>query len=83
MNNHLSFNGGAYYSIQLQGVLDQNWANQFGDLKVVTFHSTESPRPPVTTIIGSVVDQAALAGFLNLVYDLGVPLLSVTYLGDY
>ena len=82
MENHLSFNSGAFYSIQLQGVLDQNWANQFGSLKVLTFESNDSHRPPVTTVIGEVVDQAALAGFLNLVYDLGIPLLSVTYLGD-
>jgi hypothetical protein len=82
MENNLSFNSGAVYSIQLQGFLDQNWANQFGSLKVLTFQSNDPQRPPVTTVIGEVVDQAALAGFLNFVYDLGIPLLSVTYLGD-
>lgn len=81
MKNHLSFTSGAYYSIQLQGILGQNWADQFGNLKVLTFHSNDTHRPPVTTVVGEVVDQAALAGFLNLVYDLGMPLLSVTYLG--
>jgi hypothetical protein len=82
MENRLSFTSRAYYSIQLQGVLEQIWANQFGSLEVLTFHSTDSQRPPVTTVVGEVVDQAALAGFLNFVYDLGMPLLSVTYLGD-
>ena len=31
----------------------------------------------VTALVGTVVDQAALMGILNLVYDLGMPLLSV------
>jgi hypothetical protein len=81
MSDSLSIHGKAYYSIQLQGALDQNWADQFGDLKAITFHAKESFRSPVTTIVGEVFDQAALLGLLNLVYDLGLPLLSVTYLG--
>ncbi len=81
MNDSPSIDGKAYYSIQLQGALDQNWADQFGDLKAITFQAKESFRSPVTTIVGEVFDQAALLGLLNLVYDLGLPLLSVTYLG--
>ncbi len=81
MARRLSHDGSAYYSIQLQGILDQSWADNFGNLKVQTFSSNDSHRPPVTTVVGEVVDQAALAGLLNLVYDLGLPLLSVTYLG--
>jgi hypothetical protein len=36
----------------------------------------------LTTLTGVVKDQAALAGILNLVYDLGMPLMSVEYLGS-
>ena len=36
-----------------------------------------APGAPVTVLQGDVVDQAALLGILNLVYDLGLPLLSV------
>ena len=81
MNSSLSLNGIAYYSIQLRGILDQDWADPFGDLRVFTTFIQESERAPVTTIVGGVADQAALSGFLNLVYSLGLPLLSVTYLG--
>ncbi len=81
MTNKLSIDSKAYYSIQLQGILDQNWADQFGNLRVLTFPSTDAKRPPLTTVVGEVLDQAALSGFLNLVYDLGLPLISVTYLG--
>lgn len=80
MGKKLTHDCGAFYTIQLQGILDQNWADQYGDLKVLLYHSEDSHKPPVTTVVGAVVDQAALMGFLNLAYDLGMPLLSVTYL---
>lgn len=81
MSDRISIDSGAYYSIQLQGVLDQGWADQFGELKVSTYRSVNNRQPPVTTVVGEVVDQAALAGFLDLVYNMRLPLLSVTYLG--
>jgi len=81
MNNDLSPNGAAIYSIQIQGILDQHWTRRFGDMQVHTAHTGEGSRPPVTTVVGEVADQAALAGLLDLAYSLGMPLLSVTYLG--
>lgn len=81
MNESLSLISGAYYSIQFQGILDQKWAEQFGDMQVCTTHASQDSRPPVTTVVGALVDQAALTGLLNLAYSLGMPLLSVTYLG--
>ncbi len=82
MNNHLSLHNSAYYSIQLAGLLDQGWAEHYGDLQVQTTVLPEQRRTPVTTITGEVRDQAALAGLLNLVSTLGMGLLSVNYLGQ-
>jgi hypothetical protein len=82
MKKELSINSGAIYSVQLQGVLDQSWVDQFGSLQAQTFQGGDPGRPPVTTVVGQVADQAALAGLLNLAYSLGMPLLSVTYLGS-
>ncbi|MFN2141955.1 MAG: hypothetical protein ACK2U5_15830 [Candidatus Promineifilaceae bacterium] len=76
----LTHDCGAFYTIQLQGILDQNWVDQYGDFNVLTIHSEDAHQPPVTIVVGTVVDQAALMGFLNLVYDLGMPLLSVAHL---
>ena len=81
MSEHLSIDSGAFYSIQLQGSLDQSWADNYGNLKVVTYQGADNSRPPVTTVVGEIVDQAALSGLLSLAYSLGLPLLSVTYLG--
>jgi hypothetical protein len=82
MNNILSLDDSAYYSIQIQGVLDQDWADQFGDLKVYITQPQKTSRTAVTTIVGRVTDQAALAGLLNLAYNMRLPLLSVSYLGE-
>lgn len=82
MNNHVSLDQGAFYSIQMVGILSQSWAEQYGDLQVEIYHAPDQEQPPVTTISGEIRDQAALSGLLNLVYSLGLPLLSVSYLGQ-
>lgn len=81
MHTHPTVYGSAFYSIQLQGILDPDWAEEFGKLKVITVRDQDSGQEPVTTLIGQVTDQAALAGLLNLANSLGLPLLSVTFLG--
>ena len=43
----------------------------------------EADETPVTTLLGKLVDQAALMGVLNTLYDYyHCPLLSVEYLGS-
>jgi hypothetical protein len=75
----LSIDTPATYCIRFQGLLNPSWAFEFGHMRIE--HTRNAGEPPVTTMTGRVVDQAALAGILNLVYDLGYPLLSVKYLG--
>ena len=77
----LSLNSRARYSIQLQGVLDPNWADRIGGMQVINCGAESRSDTPLTILIGDVLDQAALAGVLSTVYMLGLPLLSVTYLG--
>jgi hypothetical protein len=74
----LSLDGRATYRITLQGLLDLSWADELGNLRVR--HTYKTGKAPVTTLTGEVADQAALSGVLNLVYSLGFPLISVTYL---
>ena len=38
---------------------------------------TKGDEPPVTTLYGELVDEAALAGVLSALYDLGYSLQSV------
>ena len=67
------------YQIKFQGVLDAAWADVFEDLTL--FVEEFDARPPITTLVGPVADQAALRGMLNQLWDLNLTLLSVTRVG--
>ena len=77
----LSITSRARYAVKLQGVLDPSWADRLGGMKIVNLGVDGPGNSPVTILTGDVADQAALAGILNTVYMLGLPLLSVTFLG--
>ena len=62
------------YEIRLQGELDARWATWFDGLTLT--HVGDGS----TLIHGPVADQAALHGLLQKVRDMGLPLISVTYL---
>jgi len=55
----------------MQGHLDDQWAEWFDGMTIIT-------QPDGTTILtGPVADQAALQGLLRRIADLGMTLLSV------
>ena len=64
------------YQIQVQGRLSQTWADYLGSMAVSVSGESEGV---VTTLSGQVMDQAALMGLLNSLYDLGFSLLSVEH----
>jgi len=64
--------GQAVYQIRVQGRLDERWSDWFSGLTV----TVESENPLVTTMVG-VIDQAALRGILNKIWDLNLALISV------
>ncbi len=57
--------------IRLDGQLDARWADWFDGMALVPHDDG------TTTLVGSVVDQAALHGLLRRVGDLGMTLISV------
>jgi hypothetical protein len=59
------------YAIRVQGHLDARWAGWFEG-------SALARQSDGTTVITSAVDQAGLHGLLQLLRDLGLPLLSLT-----
>lgn len=60
------------YRIRVQGKLDDCWSEWFSGLTI----TVESESPPVTELIG-VIDQPALRGILNKIWDLNLALVSV------
>lgn len=61
-----------YYEITISGHLDQCWSERFAGLKLT--HLEENK----TLLAGSLPDQAALHGLLELIRDLNLKLISVT-----
>lgn len=64
----------ARYRLCLQGRITTDWTDWLSDL-AVDYQSNGAG--VITSITGTVSDQAALFGCLSFVRDLGVPLLSV------
>lgn len=62
------------YEIRVQGVLSESWSERLSGMRIVV--STEEDNP-VTLLSGHLVDQAALMGVMNTLYDLRLPILSV------
>ena len=68
--------GPGRYEIRIKGHLDARWAAWFDGLALA--HGSDG----TTVLDGPVADQAALHGLLQKIRDLGLPLISVTALGD-
>ena len=63
------------YQIRIKGHLGDEWVDWFEGLTITLEDNGE------TLLTGPVIDQAALHGLLKKVRDLGMPLISVNYIG--
>ena len=68
----------ATYEIKVPGHFDESWSDWVGGMTITVEH--ESNKAPVTTLTGTVADQAALQGVLRRLYSLGLPLISVNWI---
>jgi len=78
----LHFDTPAKYSIRVAGLLDNSWSDLLGGMTVINTEDEESGVEAVTTLTGPLIDQAALLGVLNALYNMHYSLLSVEYLGS-
>lgn len=67
----------ARYRLQLQGRLSADWSDWLTDV-AITYEG--DGQFVVTTITGTVRDQAGLFGLLSFVRDLGAPLIAVEWI---
>ena len=74
----VSFDTAGIYQIGVQGILDESWSDRLRGVEIRV--QSRPDQPPVTLLTGRFVDQAALAGVLGTLYDLGYPLLKVELL---
>jgi hypothetical protein len=80
INQKLTLDQPATYQIKVPGHLDESWSEWAGGMTITV--ESEGDGPPVTTLTGVVVDQAALQGLLRRLYSLGLPLISVNWVGS-
>jgi hypothetical protein len=76
--NPIIFDCPANYQIIVQGQIDPGWSDRLEGMTIC--QATTDADPPVTTLEGELGDQTALAGVLNTLYELHLPLLSVNRL---
>jgi hypothetical protein len=72
----LPFDSPALYRIVVQGRIDATWSDRLEGMKICL--SAETVDSQVTTSLeGELSDQAALAGVLNTLYEMHLPVISV------
>ena len=64
----------ASYRIKIRGMIPDSWSDRLGDMTIV--EST----PEGMTLEGRLPDQAALAGVLDTLFSLNLPILEVSCL---
>ncbi len=77
IDQRLSLHKPATYRIRVQGQLDESWSPRLGGMAICT--TTTLEQGLVTTLEGMLLDQAALAGVLDVLYSLGLPMIAVEY----
>ena len=65
------------YRIRVRGRLDHSWSERLAGMTVTTTGGRDTAE--TTLLEGQLLDQADLAGVLNALYDLQLPLISVEY----
>ena len=78
--NGLKLETPATYRIRVQGLLDASWSDRLSGMAISRIKTDY--KAPVTMLVGHLTDQAALAGVLNALYNLHLPLLSVENLDE-
>ena len=72
----------ADYTIRVAGILDQRWSDYLSGMTISTEVSGVEGHAAISTLKGRLVDQAALLGVLNALYDYQYPLLTLEYVLD-
>ncbi|MBW1788992.1 MAG: hypothetical protein JRK53_20655 [Deltaproteobacteria bacterium] len=79
-NQGLKLETPATYRIRVQGHLDSSWSDRLGGMAITQIIAEDKTK--ATILVGHLRDQAALAGVLNALYGLHMPLLSVENLDE-
>ena len=70
-----AFDTASTYCIRVQGRLDERWSNRLGGMAIES--EQDAGKESVTNLTGTIIDQPALAGVLDSLFNLGLTLVSV------
>ena len=70
----------AHYRVRVLGAVSKTYCDIFGDMTIE--EESDAGQQPVTTLTGQYLDQAALMGALNFLYDRRLPLLLVEHIPE-
>ena len=71
----LKFDGPAVYRIRVRGRVPASWSSRLEGMAITVYSADTGPC--VTSLVGELSDQADLAGVLNTLYGLHLPVLAV------
>ena len=74
-NSTLKINTPAIYHIKVHGKLSGSWSDSLSGMNITNYKQDGN----ITTLVGKLKDQAALAGVLQTLYELHFPILLVEY----
>ena len=80
VKENLDLISGARYRISVKGFLDASWSERFSDMRIS--NQTDGIISPLAVLEGSVMDQTELIGVLNNIYEMHLPLVSVSFLDN-
>jgi hypothetical protein len=77
----IRFQKTAIYEIVVKGKLEKSWSEKPGGMQITV---QDSPvKGPISTLVGKITDQPALAGALNALVDAHLTIVSVNALKRY
>ena len=76
MNVPLKIDRPAFYHIEVQGTIRTRWSEYLGGVDISVHDDADNP---YTVLEGVLLDQAALMGVLNNLYNFGFPLIMVIH----
>ena len=71
----IHYDSPAIYQISVQGRIDSTWSDRLEGMSICLV--TAEADSQITTLVGELTDQAALAGVLNTLYELHLTVISV------
>jgi hypothetical protein len=79
VHQKLNLDQPAAYKIKVPGRLDEYLSDWVEGMTITVERVDDGP--PITTLTGVLVDQAALQGLLRRLYSLGLPLIEAKWIG--